>query len=107
MENNKIQMYGYTGDDEAIKNHKKKLSKNAMFYSMDSVSYKTKISRIIIYSLLREHNYLDEDNIPLQNYIDEGYFQYDLFCEKRKIKGTVSISRKGIDLILNLYKNHN
>jgi hypothetical protein len=107
MENNKIQAYGYTSDDETIEKHKKKLSKvPATFYSMGSVSYKTGISRIMIYSLLREYNCLDEDNIPLQNYIDEGYFQYDLFYEKHKIKGMVSVSQKGVNLILNLYRNH-
>lgn len=108
MENPKILGYGYISDVEAVENHKKKLNKApAIFYIMSTVSYKTGIDIKRIYSLLREFNYLDEYAIPSQNYIDEGYFKYDLFYEKFKIKGFVSVSSKGINLILNLYKNHN
>jgi phage antirepressor YoqD-like protein len=108
MENNKIQAYGYTSDDEVIENHKKKLSKVVtIFYTVSAVSYKTGIGRNKIYSLLRESKYLNEDNIPCQNYVDEGYFTYYVLLVKQKFKGILSISPKGINLILNLYKNHN
>lgn len=107
MENPKIIEYGYTSDDEAIENHKKKLNKApAIFYSMSSVSYKTGIGRTTIYSLLREYNYIDNNNIPHQNYVNEGYFEFYTLYAKNRIRGVVSASPKGIHLILDLYENH-
>ena len=107
MEKNKIQAYGYTSDIEAIENHRKKLSNvPPIFYSMCSVSNKTGIGKKTIYSLLREFNYIDENNIPSQEYVDEGYFQYYIFQVKYKYSGVLSVSPKGINLIHKLYKNN-
>lgn len=106
MEINKIQAYGYTSDVEAFEKHKKKLSKApAVFYSMSIVSRKTGIGRTAIYSLLREHNCIDDNNIPNQNYVTEGYFEFYILNVKDRFRGVVSASPKGIYLILDLYEN--
>lgn len=108
METNELAGYGFTSDIEVVENHKKKLN-NApgIFYTVSSVSHKIGIGRNTIYSFLREFNYLDENNIPYQNYVNEGYFQFYVLYVKQKMRGVLSISQKGINVILDLYKNHN
>ncbi|HLF52574.1 hypothetical protein [Flavobacterium sp.] len=107
MGNKVVRMgYGFVSDVEIVENHKLSLQQNKnykndhppIFYNVKSVSLKTGIGRNKIYSLLREFNYIDDNNFPFQEYIDEGYFKYYQILSK----GIISISPKGISLITSL-----
>jgi phage antirepressor YoqD-like protein len=110
MENKIVKMgYGYVSDVEIIEAHKKKKKeyKNddpPEFYSVRSVSYKTGIGRNKIYSLLREFNYVNENNFPFPKYVEDGYFKSYPYVTKHSSKGVIQISPKGISLIVSLNK---